>query len=159
MPEIFVESAKSSAVVLIILASSLGLGMLASFLGAADALADLIKDLNLNAWQFLLVVNLVLLVLGCFFDGFTLLVLLTPLLLPTLKVLDINLIHFAIILTANIEIASITPPVGFNLFVISGTAKVSIGEVAKGVLPFCLALLAGLFILTYVPSISLALLP
>ena len=81
------------------------------------------------------------------------------LLLPTLKVLDINLIHFAIILTANIEIASITPPVGFNLFVISGTAKVSIGEVAKGVLPFCLALLAGLFILTYVPSISLALLP
>ena len=95
---------------------------------------------------------------GCFFDGFTLLALLTPLLLPTLKALDIDLIHFAVILTANIEIASITPPVGFNLFVISGTSKVSIMEVARGVVPFCVALLIGLVILTYVPSLSLVLL-
>jgi C4-dicarboxylate transporter, DctM subunit len=155
--EIFLESAKSSAVVLIILAASLGIGMLASFLGAADELANFMTGLHLSAWQFLLLVNLILLVLGCFFDGFTLLVLLTPLLLPTLKALDISLIHFAIILTANIEIAAITPPVGFNLFVITGTTGVPLMEVARGVVPFCIALLIGLIILTYVPGLSLAL--
>lgn len=158
LPAIFIDSAKNTSVVLIILAGSLGMGLLASFLGVADALADFLTGLNLSAWQFLLAVNIILLILGCFFDGFTLLVLLTPLLLPTLNALDINLIHFAIILTANIEIASITPPVGFNLFVISGTTKVPIGEVALGVVPFLIALLAGLLILTYVPWLSLALL-
>lgn len=156
LPEIFVASARSSAVVLIILAASLGIGMLASFLGVAEDLADALKALNLSAWQFLLAVNLILLVLGCFFDGFTLLVLTTPLLLPTLKALDISLVHFCIILTANIEIAAITPPVGFNLFVISSTTKVRLGEVARGAFPFVIALLVGLMVLTYVPGLSLA---
>ncbi|KQP44655.1 TRAP transporter large permease [Pseudorhodoferax sp. Leaf274] len=158
LPGIFVESARSAAVVLIILAASLGIGLLASFLGVAEDLATWLQGLNLSAWQFLLAVNLLLLVLGCFFDGFTLLVLLTPLLLPSIKALDINLVHFCIILTANIEIASITPPVGFNLFVISSTTRVRIAEVARGVVPFVLAMLIGLFILTYVPGLSLALL-
>ncbi|ABD71882.1 TRAP dicarboxylate transporter- DctM subunit [Rhodoferax ferrireducens T118] len=157
LPDIFIDSAKSSAVVLIILAASLGVGLLASFLGAADQLTTFLISFNLSAWQFLLAVNVILLILGCFFDGFTLLVLLTPLLLPSLKALDISLIHFAIILTANIEIAAITPPVGFNLFVISGITKVGLTEVARGVLPFAITLLVGLFILTYVPSLSLML--
>lgn len=157
LPRVIVNSAKSSAVVLIILAASLGIGMLASFLGAADELADALTAMHLTAWQFLLAVNIILLILGCFFDGFTLLVLLTPLLLPTLKALDINLIHFCIILTANIEIASITPPVGFNLFVISGTTKVKLTEVAHGAVPFVVAMLMGLLVITYIPSITLAL--
>ena len=156
LPRVFVNSAKSSAVVLIILAASLGIGLLASFLGAADQLANALTAAKLSAWQFLLVLNVILLVLGCFFDGFTLLVLLTPLLLPTLRALEINLIHFCIILTANIEIASITPPVGFNLFVISSTTKVKLTEVARGAVPFVLAMIAGMMLITYVPAISLA---
>ncbi|MBU1440817.1 MAG: TRAP transporter large permease [Gammaproteobacteria bacterium] len=158
LPGIFADSARSSAVVLIILAASLGIGLLASFLGVAEDLASWLKALDLSAWQFLLAVNVLLLVLGCFFDGFTLLVLLTPLLLPSLRALDINLIHFCIILTANIEIASITPPVGFNLFVISSTTKVRLTEVARGAVPFVIAMLLGLMVLTYVPWLSLALL-
>ena len=67
-------------------------------------------------------------------------------LLPTLRALDINLIHFCIILTANIEIASITPPVGFNLFVISSTTRVRLTEVARGAVPFVLAMLAGMLV-------------
>ena len=158
LPAIFSESARSSAVVLIILAASLGIGLLASFLGVAEDLAAWLKGLQLSAWQFLLAVNVILLILGCFFDGFTLLVLLTPLLLPSLKALDINLVHFCIILTANIEIASITPPVGFNLFVISSTTKVRLTEVARGAVPFVIAMIIGLLVLTYVPAMSLALL-
>jgi len=156
LPRVVIDSAKSSAVVLIILAASLGIGLLASFLGAADQLASALTAMNLSAWQFLLAVNVILLILGCFFDGFTLLVLLTPLLLPTLRALDINLIHFCIILTANIEIASITPPVGFNLFVISSTTKVKLTEVARGAVPFVVAMIFGMMLITYVPVISLA---
>ena len=158
LPGIFIESSRSSAVVLIILAASLGLGLLASFLGVAEGLADGLKAMHLSAWQFLLAVNVILLILGCFFDGLTLLVLGTPLLLPSLRALDINLVHFCIVLTANIEIAAITPPVGFNLFVISSTTRVRLGEVARGAVPFVGAMLVGLLILTFVPSLSLAVL-
>lgn len=152
---IFVDSARSSATVLIILAASLGIGLLASFLGIADQLANALVALDLSAWQFLLAVNIILLIFGCFFDGFTLLILFTPLLLPSINALDINPIHFGIIMTANIEIASITPPMGMNLFVISTVTKINIVEIAKGCIPFALALLAGLLLLTYVPSLSL----
>lgn len=155
---IFAESAKSSAVVLIILSASLGIGLLASFLGIAEQLADLLIALDLSAWQFLLAVNILLLIFGCFFDGFTLLILFTPLLLPSLRALDIDLVHFGIIMTANIEIASITPPMGLNLFVISSVTKIGVMEVARGILPFVVALLVGLAVLTYVPAFSLMLL-
>lgn len=155
---IFAESAKNSAVVLIILSASLGIGLLASFLGIAEQLAEFLIAMDLSAWQFLLAVNILLLLFGCFFDGFTLLILFTPLLLPSLRALDIDLIHFGIIMTANIEIASITPPVGLNLFVISSVTKIGVMEVARGVLPFVITLLAGLIILTYVPAFSLILL-
>ena len=155
---IFSESAKNSAVVLIILSASIGIGLLASFLGIADQLAEFLISMDLSPWQFLLAVNILLLIFGCFFDGFTLLILFTPLLLPSLRALDIDLIHFGIIMTANIEIAAITPPLGLNLFVISSVTKIGVMEVAKGVLPFVLALLVGLFAITYIPAISLALL-
>lgn len=158
MPAVLIESARSSAVVMVILGASVGLGQLASFLGIAQSLAEFLSGLQLSSWQFLLIVNISLLILGCFFDGFTLLVLLTPLLLPSLKAFDIDLIHFAIILTANIEIASITPPVGFNLFVLSATTKLKLQEVIRGTWPFFLALLFGLLVLMYVPFLSLALL-
>jgi len=158
LPGIFIESAHNSAVILIILSASLGIGLLASFLGTADWLAEQLLSYELNAWQFLLAVNLLLLLFGAFFDGFTLLVLFTPLLLPALIALDIDLIHFCIIMTANIEIASITPPVGLNLFVISSTTRIKLMEVAYGALPFVGVLLVGLLLITYIPWLSLALL-
>lgn len=152
---IFAESARHTATVLIVLAASLGIGLLAAFLGIADQLADLLVAMDLSPWQFLLAVNVVLLVFGCFFDGFTLLILFTPLLLPSLKALEIDPIHFGIVMTANIEIASVTPPLGLNLFVISTVTKINIVEVAKGSIPFAVALLFGLALLTYIPSLSL----
>ena len=157
LPRVIVDSAKSSAVVLIILAASLGIGLLASFLGAADQLANALTAMNLSAWQFLLAVNVILLILGCFFDGFTLLVLLTPLLLPTLRALDINLIQTSASSSPPTSRSrSITPPVGFNLFVISSTTKVKLTEVARGAVPFVVAMIAGMMLITYVPAISLA---
>jgi C4-dicarboxylate transporter, DctM subunit len=97
-------------------------------------------------------------VLGCFLDGFTLLTVVTPLLLPTVKALGIDPIHFAILLTLNIEIAAITPPIGLNLFVIAGISGTTMKEVVVGAVPFVFALLVVLLLLTFTPSLSLALL-
>ena len=76
--------------------------------------------------------------------------------IPGTRNKQLNLTHFCIILTANIKIASITPPVGLNLFVISSTTRVKLTEVACGAVPFVLAMIAGMIVITYVPAISLA---
>ncbi|MGE0751263.1 MAG: TRAP transporter large permease [Variibacter sp.] len=151
LPSLFAESARMTATVLIILAGALFIGMLSTLAGIPQAIVHAVGTLALSKWQFLLVVNLVLLVLGCFLDGITILTVVTPLLLPSLRALDVNLIHFAIILTVNIEIASITPPIGMNLFVISSISKTPLETVVRGVVPYIIVLALGLLIITYVP--------
>ena len=84
----------------------------------------------------------------------TILTVATPLLLPTVRELGIDLIHFGIILTVNIEIASITPPVGMNLFVISSVSKTPIEQIVRGVMPFLGVIVFALIIITYVPAIT-----
>ncbi len=158
LPSIFVDSARSTGAILFILSGALFVGMVATLAGIPDTIVEAIKALNLSALGFLFLTNVVLIVLGCFLDGFTLLTVVTPLLLPTVKALDINLIHFAIILTLNIEIAAITPPIGLNLFVITGISGTSMQEVIAGAFPFVLALMAVLVLITFFPAISLVLL-
>ena len=155
---IFSESAKMTAGVLFILAQALFIGMLANLAGIPQVIVDAIGAADLSAWEFLLIANLVLLVLGCFLDGITLLTVVTPLLLPSIRHLDIDLIHFGIILTLSIEIAAITPPIGINLFVISGVSKTPMEKVARGVLPFGVVMLLALIVIIYVPWLSLVLL-
>jgi C4-dicarboxylate transporter DctM subunit len=158
LPGIFIDSARSTGAILFILSGALFVGMVATLAGIPDAIVNTITHLNLSPIAFLFLVNAVLLVLGCFLDGFTLLTVVTPLLLPTVKALDINLIHFAIVLTLNIEIAAITPPVGLNLFVITGISGTTMQEVVAGAFPFVFALMATLILLTIFPAITLLLL-
>jgi C4-dicarboxylate transporter DctM subunit len=158
LPVIFIESARSTGAILFILSGALFVGMVATLAGIPDTIVNLIKAADLSALGFLFLMNAVLLVLGCFLDGFTLLTVVTPLLLPTVKALDINLIHFAIILTLNIEVAAITPPIGLNLFVITGISGTTMKEVVTGAFPFVFALMAVLILITLFPIISLVLL-
>jgi C4-dicarboxylate transporter, DctM subunit len=145
---IFAASSRTTASILVIVATMAGI---------PSGIVELVNELQLTPWMFLLVVNIVLLVLGCFFDGVTLLTVITPLLIPTVRELGIDPIHFGIILTLNIEIAAITPPIGLNLFVIAGVSKTPSEQVVRGVIPFLLAMLLALVVITYVPWFSLAL--
>lgn len=154
-PQLFMDSARVTASILIILAAALFIGMLATLAGIPQSIVKAVEALSLSKWQFLLVINIILLVLGCFLDGVTILTVITPLLLPSLRALDIDLIHFAIVLTVNIEIASITPPVGMNLFVISGVSRTPIEAVIRGVVPFIIALTLGLLVIMYLPWLFL----
>lgn len=126
-------------------------------MGVSASLIGLITSWDMAPWQFLLVVNVLLLILGMFLDGVALVVLTAPLLFPLAQTVGVSPVHFAVVMVANSEIATITPPVGLNLFVMSGIAKTPVHNVARGVLPFYAVRLAALLIITYVPALSLAL--
>ena len=153
---IFVRSAKMTASILFIVAQALFIGLLATLAGIPSGIVEAVGSLALEPWMFLLIVNLALLVLGCFLDGVTILTVVAPLLLPAVLALGIDPIHFGIILTLNIEIAAITPPIGMNLFVISGISDTRPEQVIHGVVPFVGAMLLALALVTYLPWISLA---
>lgn len=158
LPMIFVESARSTGAILFILSGALFVGMVATLAGIPDSIVKAIQAQQLSPLGFLALVTAVLLVLGCFLDGFTLLTVVTPLLLPSVKALGIDPIHFAIILTLNIEIAAITPPIGLNLFVIAGISGTTMKEVVAGSFPFVFALLAVVILIIFFPQIALVLL-
>ncbi len=134
------------------------IGFILARMGISAQLLGFINGLEMNSWQFLLLVNLVMLVLGMFLDGVTMIVLVAPLLFPIATSMGIDPVHFAVIMVANVEIATLTPPIGLNLFVMSGIAKLPVHEVARGVMPFYAVRLTALMLISYIPQISLMLL-
>lgn len=153
--EVLSESVKLTATIIFIIIGALAFGHWITSAGIAEQLVQFVKGLNLKAWQFLLFINLVMLVLGMFLEVFAIILIVMPLILPILKALDINLVHFGIVLTINMEIALISPPIGLNLFVLSSVAKQPLGTAVRGVLPFLIMMLGLLVLITYVPQISL----
>ncbi len=156
LPAIAMSSAKMSAMVMFIIAN----GILFSFVLTSEQIpaevADLFLGLDLSKWAFLLIVNLLLLVVGCFMETSSAILILAPILLPVAMELDVNPIHFGIIMVMNLEIGMVTPPLGLNLFVASGISGMSVLKVARAALPSALVLLFALFVVTYVPDLALA---
>jgi C4-dicarboxylate transporter DctM subunit len=105
----------------------------------------------------LLLVNAILLVMGCFIESASAIVILMPIIMPIAQKLDINLIHFGVVFTMNMEIGMVTPPVGLNLIVAKMITGLPLSEILRGSLPMLGILLLGLMIVTYVPWFSLAL--
>jgi C4-dicarboxylate transporter DctM subunit len=134
------------------------IGFILARMGVSASLVGFISAIDLEPWQFLLIANLIMLVLGMFLDGVAMIVLTAPLLFPIATHLGIDPVHFAVIMVANVEIATLTPPIGLNLFVMSGIARIPVEEVVKGVTPFYFTRLVSLGLITFIPSISLALL-
>ncbi|MGE3916038.1 MAG: TRAP transporter large permease [Hyphomicrobiaceae bacterium] len=149
------ESIKLTASIVFIIVGALAFGHWITSAGVAEMLVTYVKTLNLSAWQFLLFINALMLVLGMFLEVFAIILIVVPLILPILKALDINLVHFGIVLTINMEIALISPPIGLNLFVLSSVAKQPIGTAIRGIVPFLLMMLALLAFVTYIPEVSL----
>jgi len=116
-----------------------------------------IAETEMNKYLFLLLVNLLFLILGAFLESVSIVLLTLPILLPMLGTLGIDVYHFAIIMTINMEIAMITPPVGLNLFVVSGIAKESFEKTVAAVMPFLWIMLLNLVIVALWPGLSLSL--
>ncbi|MBL9048285.1 MAG: TRAP transporter large permease subunit [Tabrizicola sp.] len=149
------DSVKNAAVVMLIVATALAFGQWVTESGLPARLVEAMSGLGLTAWQFLLIINVVLLVLGMFLEVASIMLITLPILVPLLGPLGIDPVHFAVVMTINMEIALITPPVGLNLYVIAGVAKAPIGEAIRGTTPFLVLLLLLLAAVTYVPALSL----
>jgi C4-dicarboxylate transporter DctM subunit len=151
------EAAILSACLLFILACAMTFIWLLTAEQIPHKLADIIIHYIDSPWMFLLTVNLLFLILGCFMDDVSAMLVLAPLFLETLNRYGIDLVHFGVVMVLNIQMGMLTPPFGLNLFVASGITKEPIIKIARGVAPFLVIMLACLMLVTYIPWISLAL--
>ena len=148
------ESFKVSGSIIVIVASALMFGHWITESGVPARLVESVTALDLKSWQFLLFMNILMLVLGMFLEVIAVILITLPLVLPLLVAFDISPIHYAIVVTVNMELALLTPPIGLNLYVLSSISKAPLAEVIRGVNPFIILLLGLLMLVTYVPEIS-----
>jgi len=106
-----------------------------------------------NRVTFLLIVNIILLIAGCFIDGTSAFYIFTPIMFPVATSLGIDPVAFGVMMTMNLAIGQVTPPVGINLYVACPMGGVSIKQICKAVVPFILASMVALALITYIPSI------
>jgi C4-dicarboxylate transporter DctM subunit len=119
------------------------------------ALVAWLQQLNVSAWMLLLVINILLLLVGCFLDPLSSILLLTPLLIPMVKAVGIDTVHFGIVLTVNLAIGLFHPPFGINIFVAQSVLGIKLETIYRGIIPFVVIYLIALALITYVPAISL----
>lgn len=151
---ILLDSAKGSAMILFIIATSTAFSWLFSFSGISGDLVNLIASFNLNKTTFCIIVALILLVFGTFLEGIATAVLMVPVLWPIAKSLGIDVIHFGMIVSISNVIGTMTPPVAVNIFAATQVSKLKMGEIAKGQMPFFVGYI-GIFILVVLfPIIS-----
>lgn len=154
IPGLLSDSIKTSAAILYIVFSAALFGHALTELGITRLIGGFADSLNLQAWQFLIFINLVMLLLGMFLDASAVIVISTPLVLSILTALGINPIHYGVVLTVNMELGMLTPPVGLNLFVLARVTRAPLVEVIRGTLPFVGLMFGLLVLITYVPLLS-----
>jgi C4-dicarboxylate transporter DctM subunit len=152
---VIADALRSAGTIMLIVATALAFGHWMTESGVPGRLVAWVLAHNLPTWAFLLSINVLLLVLGCFLEVTAALLLVIPILAPALVPLGVDPVHFSIIFTHNMEIALIHPPVGLNLYVLATISDAPIGEVIRGVLPFLVLLLVVLGIITYVPALTM----
>jgi C4-dicarboxylate transporter DctM subunit len=155
LPRIFLESAEMSSMILIILAFAYSFAFLLSFHRIPDMLTQMMFDAGITPWMFLLLINVILFFAGDFMDPASIMLIFTPLIVSLGSALGINLVHLGIIVTMNLEIGLITPPVGFNLYVGSSLTGLPLYDVMKAAIPIMIVIGVALILVTYFPWISL----
>lgn len=152
---VLVETARSSSVVALIIAGAFVFNYIIAGERTADYLAAWLTSMQLSQWQFLLLVNVVFLILGCFLDATVMLLVLVPLLLPTVNALGIDLVHFGVVIVVNMMIGLVTPPYGVLLFVISGLTNIKLRDIISEGWLWIGLMIAQLAAMTYIPGIVL----
>ncbi|MDT4855068.1 C4-dicarboxylate TRAP transporter large permease protein DctM [compost metagenome] len=157
MPEVFLESAKTTVMLMFIVANALLFAHVLTTERIPQTIAEHILAVGMSPWMFLLVVNIILLIAGNFMEPTGIILILAPILFPIATELGIDPIHLGVIMVVNMEIGMVTPPVGLNLFVTSGVTGMNLVQVTRAALPWLSVLLIFLVMVTYIPAISLAL--
>jgi tripartite ATP-independent transporter DctM subunit len=154
LPEIFWATGKETVQVLIIIAGAGALGWVLVQQQIPNTIISAILNLSASPWVVLLLVNAVLLVLGCFMESIAIMLIAAPIFLPLMAKLGVDPIHFGVIMVLNLMIGLVTPPVGLCLYAISSVSNVPISELLAEMWPYIIALLIVLGIVTFVPDLS-----
>jgi C4-dicarboxylate transporter DctM subunit len=156
-PKVLLESGKLTIMLMFIIANAMLFAHVLTTEQIPQQITAWVVDLGLQPWQFLLVVNIVLLIAGAFMEPSAIILILAPILFPIAMQLGIDPIHLGIIMVVNMEIGLITPPVGLNLFVTSAVTGMPLTAVIRAAMPWLMLLISFLVVITYVPAVSLAL--
>lgn len=154
-PEVFLSSAKTTAMVMFLICTSMAMSWLFSFEGIPEMISNFLLEQLSNKFVIFLVINIILLIVGTFMDMTPAVLIFTPIFLPVVTTLGMDPVHFGIVIVLNLCIGVCTPPVGTLLFVGSGVAKVSVTQVIKPLLPFLAIMVIVLMLISYIPEISM----
>jgi C4-dicarboxylate transporter DctM subunit len=155
LPKIFIDSIVTTSIIMLVIANSAIFGWILANHQAPQAAAQIFLSISNNKWVILLLINLFLLFVGTFMETTASLIILTPVLLPLAVKVGVDPIHFGVVMVLNLVIGLITPPLGVCLFIACSIAKVTLEQIVKAILPFLIATIAVLFIVTYIPELSL----
>ncbi len=155
MPKLLADAALTTATVLIIVGSATAFGRLLTVEQIPTQVANLLLSISDSHIVIILLITVLLLIVGCFMDTLAAIIILTPILLPIAVDIGYDPIHFGIIMVVNLAIGFITPPLGVNLFVGSGISGLSIEQLSKAIVPYFLAMLFSLLMITFIPQLSL----
>ena len=145
-------SAKTTASIGMLIAGALVFNYVVTVENIPRALSALLLSWNLDAVTFLIIVNIILLILGCLLEGTTILLVIVPVLIPTAQALGIDMVHFGIVVVVNIMLGLVTPPYGLLLFIMTRISGAPMKAIVADVLPFLAALVIALFVFTFVPE-------
>ena len=154
-PDILLSSAKTTAVVMFLICTSMAMSWLFSFEGIPQQISSFLLDHFDNRFVIFLIINLVLLGIGTFMDITPAVLIFTPIFLPVVIELGMDPVHFGIVMVLNLCIGLCTPPVGTILFVGSGVAGISVSKVVKPLLAFLVVMILVLFLVIFIPELSL----
>jgi len=152
MPKILADSAKSTASIMFIIGMATFLSWVITSEQIPQQVAETFFRISAKPWMIIIMLNILMLILGCFIDPVSILILISPIALPIIKQIGMDPVHFGVVLTVNICIGSLTPPVGTLLFVCSRIGKVSFYDISKAILPMCLMVIGVLFLISLVPE-------
>ena len=155
LPKLVHRTVKTVTVVMILIGFAASFGYVMTLMQIPLKITTMFTTLTNNTYLILFYINIMLLILGTLMDMAPLILILTPILLPVVKTLGVDPVHFGIIIMVNLGIGLLTPPVGSVLFVGSAVGKLSIEALVKAMLPFFMVLLALLALVTYVPALSM----
>ncbi|MFA7491320.1 MAG: TRAP transporter large permease [Mariniphaga sp.] len=155
LPDIILRSAKTTGIVMLLVATCLGLSWIMAYENIPQNVSEGLLALTSNPFMILLIINMILLVVGIFMDMTPAVLIFTPIFLPIVTAMGVDPIHFGIIMVLNLSVGLCTPPVGSVLFIGCSVAGLSIEKVIKPLIPMFLAMIIVLLLVTYLPEISL----
>jgi tripartite ATP-independent transporter DctM subunit len=148
-------SARSTASIGMLVAGGLVFNYVVTSEDIPDSVRVMLTSMDLSPLGFMLLINVLLLLLGCVLEGTAILLIVVPVLIPTAQALGIDLVHFGIVVVLNIMIGLVTPPYGLLLFIMTNIARVPLRDIVRDVTPFLVAMIAVLFLITFVPDLAL----